>query len=244
MGKQNYSIVITGEWPGAGQSTTARLIADKLGFTRVYAGFLFRLFGYIWDKEKDNLDWKQFESSIVEGTIDLDSYQFSEADFNEQLNNQFQHQLRSVGTPEIWDKIIDQKSLEALKKPGVVVEGKVGVLLEKTGLVPDFKPEHKIIKILLTCPPEISAHRVIKRKIENGELGDMDQKGDQYNELVRETAQDIISRHLRDWERYEKIYGIYRSDIYKPGITEVDSSNKTQDQVVDTILKTIAKHTS
>jgi len=42
--KRLFSIVITGEWPGAGQSTTASLLAKKLGFLRVYAGMLFRRF--------------------------------------------------------------------------------------------------------------------------------------------------------------------------------------------------------
>jgi len=244
MDKPNYSIVITGEWPGAGQSTTASHLAQKLHYTRVYAGFLFRKFGFIWNLEKKRLTWQQFEQKIAHNQLDLDSYQFTESDFSEELNHQFQYQLKSVNTPELWDKIIDQQSLKALSKPGNVVEGKVGVLLDKTGLVKNFKPTHPVYKFLLTCPPEISAHRIIKRQIHNNELPQMDQEDPAYLELVRQTTTNIIERHLRDWERYEKIYGILRSDIYKPGIIKVSTADRAESSVVSTIISIISQKQS
>lgn len=232
----NFSIVITGEWPGSGQSTTAILLAESLNFKRIYAGFLFRKFGYVWNIEKHHMSWSEYEHGIESNQINLDDYEFKESDFNETINHQFQHQLKSVKTPELWDKIVDRQSLIALQKPGSVVEGKVGVLLDKTSLAPPQKLNHAIHKILLTCPPEISAHRVIKRKIENGELEAMDKKNNAYKYLVRDTANEIIKRHLRDWERYEIIYGIKRSDIYKKDILQVDTSQKTPNEVVDAVL--------
>jgi cytidylate kinase len=242
MDKPNYSIVITGEWPGAGQSTTASLLAKKLRFTRVYAGFLFRKFAHVWKIEQKRLNWNDFEQAFDHNDISLDDYEFFETDFNEQTLHEWQHQLRSVNTPDVWDKIIDRQSLKALEKPGVIVEAKVGVLLDKTNLLPAQAFSHHIYKILLTCPPEISSHRVIKRKIENGELPTMNQDNEAYSELVRQTTTDTINRHLRDWERYEKIYGIYRSDVYKPGIIKIDTSNKTEAQVVDAIIDHIQNH--
>ncbi len=238
---KHFSIVITGEWPGAGQSTTASLIAQNLNFTRVYAGFLFRKFAHNWNIEKKNLTWPEFEKQVADNKLNLDANPFQESDFNELILHQFQGQLKKVGTPEIWDKIIDTQSLEALKNPGVVVEAKVGVLLDQTGLVPNFHPKHSIYKFLLTCPPEISSHRVIKRKILNGELPQMDQDNETYLDLVRQTTTETIDRHLRDWERYEKIYGIYRSDIYKDDIIKIDTSDINQQQVVDSILEIIQK---
>lgn len=239
MKNDNYSIVITGEWPGAGQSTTATLLAEKLGFTRVYAGFLFRKFGYIWNIEKENTTWEEFEQKVAQNQLDLDAYNFTESDFNEELNHKFQYQLRNVNTPDLWDKIIDTQSLLALQKTKTVVEGKVGVLLDKTGIIKDFQAKHPVYKFLLTCPPEISSHRVIKRKIANGELPPMNQDDEKYLELVRHTTTETINRHLRDWERYEKIYGIYRSDIYKDDIFKVDTSDRTKEQVVSEIINTI-----
>jgi len=239
MKTRDFSIVITGEWPGVGQSTTAKLLAQKLNFERVYAGFLFRKFGYVWNIEKKNLTWDDFEAKVVNNQLDLSSYKFTEADFNEVLNHQFQRQLETVDTPDLWDKIIDMQSLEALKKTHVVVEGKVGVLLDKTGLIKNFKTEHPIFKFLLTCPPEISSHRIIKRKIENKELPELDSHDDQYLELVRQTTTETIERHLRDWKRYEKIHGIYRSDIYNDSIIEIDTSHIPPETVVKEILKEI-----
>jgi cytidylate kinase len=239
MPETPFSVVITGEWPGAGQSTTATLLAQKLHFTRVYAGFLFRKFAYVWHVEKDKLTWAEFQTKFSQNQINLDDYSFQESDFSEQINMQWINQLKTAGLPEMWDKIIDRQSLLALQKPGVVVEAKVGVLLDQTKLIPPQKYNHTIFKFLLTCPPEISAHRVIKRKIENGELPTMDQNNEAYLDLVRKTTNEDIKRHLSDWERYEKIYGIFRSDIYKPGIIKVTTAEKTAVEVVDTIINII-----
>lgn len=239
MTKPDYSIVITGEWPGAGQSTTAMLLAQKLHLDRVYAGLLFRKFAHIWKLKKAHLSWDQFESQFTSGQIKLADYAFTEADFNEKTLHEFQLQLKQVKTPELWDKITDTESLRALHRPGVVVEAKVGVLLNKTGLEKSRRLGHKIYKILLVCAPEISAHRIIKRKIQNGELAPLQQSDPRYLELVRQTAAETISRHLRDWERYEKIYGIYRSDIYKPGITKIQTADKSPQKVVDAIIEVL-----
>jgi cytidylate kinase len=240
MTDARFSIVITGEWPGAGQSTTAVLLAQKLHFTRVYAGFLFRKFAQVWKTEQSRLSWAEFETQFAANNLKLDDYPFTEADFNESTLMNWQLQLKRVSTPDIWDKIIDRQSLMALQKPGVVVEAKVGVLLDQTHLLPKKKLTHKIFKFLLTCPPEISAHRVIKRKTLNGELTPLDQENPGYLDLVRETTTEIINRHLRDWERYEKIYGIFRSDIYrKHDIIKVGTAEKSEQDVVDTILNII-----
>ncbi len=234
-----YSVVITGEWPGAGQSTTALMLAKKLGFQRVYAGKLFRAFAHAWQIEKERTDWDTFEQSVKMGKFDLDSYGFEETDFNEQHLHAFQFQLKKSKNPSLWDMIIDKHSLEALLKPGMVVEAKVGVLLDKIKVFPKVRRKHKVFKFLLTCPPEISAHRVIKRKIENGELSPMDKESEDYLKLVRQTTTETINRHLRDWERYEKIYGIYRSDIYRRGIYRVFTADKTQEEVVNTLISII-----
>jgi cytidylate kinase len=230
-----FSVVVTGEWPGSGQSTTATMLAKRLGFKRVYAGFLFRKFAKVWDMEKNNMTWEEFEKRFSSGKSSLDDYHFEESDFNEKVLHQWQFQLKSVNTPDVWDKIIDQQSLRALQQPGNVVEGKVGVLLDKTGLIKPFRVKHKVFKFLLTCPPEISTHRVMKRKIENGEMQPIDQDSETYQELIRSTTTETIGRHLRDWERYETIYGIKRSDVYKRGIHRIFTAERSEEEVVDAI---------
>ena len=238
---KNFSIVITGEWPGAGQSTTAALLAKNLGFKRVYAGFLFRKFAHVWNIEKNNYTWEQFEALFENDQIHLDKYTFLEKDFNEKTLHACQHQLKKLETPDTWDKIIDKQSLLALTKPGVVVEAKVGVLLDDTGLASLKEVKHTIYKILLTCPPEISSHRIIKRKTENGEIDPMDQESEEYLDLVRKTATETIKRHLRDWERYEKIYGIKRSSIYNPSIIKVSTADMNEEEVVKEVLRKITQ---
>ncbi|OGV97299.1 hypothetical protein A2W24_06345 [Microgenomates group bacterium RBG_16_45_19] len=240
MVNQPYSVVITGEWPGAGQSTTAKLLTEKLGFKRVYAGELFRKFAHIWYHESQRLSWVEFEKQMANHQISLADYHFHENKFNEQILHQWQHQLKQVNTPEIWDKIVDNQSILALQQPGVVVEAKVGVLLDQTGLGTLDHLPHAIYKILLVCPPEIAAHRVIKRKIANSELQALNPDSRQYLDLVRQTTTEIINRHLRDWERYEKIYHIKRSDIYKSGILQIYTTTKEPPAVVDAIIQAIS----
>lgn len=234
--KQPFSVVITGEWPGAGQTTTAQLLSQKLGFERVYAGFLFRKFAHVWHVEKHRFSWQEFETDFIDNKINLDNYLFTEADFNEKVLHQWQHQLKSAGTPDMWDKLIETQSLIALQKPKKLVEAKIGVLLDKTNLLPPKKISHTIYKFLLTCPPEISSHRVIKRKIKNQELPHMNNHSSAYQQLVRDTTQETISRHLRDWERYEKIYHIKRSDIYKSDITQIPTEQKSPHIIINEII--------
>lgn len=237
--KRPFSVVITGEWPGSGQSTTASMLAKALGFKRVYAGLLFRSFAHAWQVEKKRMSWQEFETKVANKELDLESYGFAEKDFSEQELHAFQFQIKRSVDPGLWDKIIDRHSLMALSAPNVVVEAKVGVLLDKTGLLPTKRRKHRVFRFLLTCPPEISAHRVIKRKIENGELRPMDKESESYNQLVRDTTTETINRHLRDWERYEQIYGIYRSDIYRAGIIRVFTADKSQEEVVEALLAII-----
>jgi cytidylate kinase len=237
--KPLFSVVITGEWPGAGQSTTASMLAKRLGFKRIYAGLLFRTFAHAWQVEKKRRSWQEFEQGVADNVIQVLDYGFSEKDFNEQHLHEFQFQIKKSVDPSLWDKIIDKQSLMALSSPGVVVEAKVGVLLDKTGLMPPKRRKHRVFRFLLTCPPEISAHRVIKRKIENKELHPMDKGSEAYVQLVRETTTETINRHLRDWERYEQIYGLYRSDIYRPGIIRVFTADKSQEEVVEVLLSII-----
>ena len=73
-------------------------------------------------------------------------------------------------------------------------------------------------------------------KIDNGELEPMVQDSPEYLELVRQTATETINRHLRDWERYEKIYSIFRSDIYSEDVHQVSTANTPPEKVVATIL--------
>lgn len=234
--KQPFSVVITGEWPGAGQTTTAKLLSNKLNFRRIYAGLLQRKFAYIWNIEKTRYNWVEFQAIFESDPKKIDDYSFTEADFNESTLHQWQHQLKRVDTPEFWDKLVEIQSLIALEQPKVLVEAKVGVLLDKTNLIKPKKISHKIYKFLLTCPPEISSHRVIKRKIKNQELPPMNIKSSAYQQLVRDTTQETISRQLRDWERYEKIYGIKRSDIYKPEIIQISTEQKSPHSIISEII--------
>jgi cytidylate kinase len=237
MTKTNYSIAITGEWPGAGQTTTAKALSQKLGLVRVYAGFLFRKFAYVWDIQRQHQNWEQFERSIVDQTFDISSIPFEESSFNQKTLTQWQNQLKRVDNMDMWDKIIEQQSQKALSKPGVLVEAKLAVVLDQIDLGLPRKFNHRIIKILLTCPPKITAKRIIQRKIDNQELSPDSLNTKTYTKLVAETKKELMQINLNDWKRYEQIYKISRDEIYGPDIHQIDTSGKNEQEVVNAIIK-------
>jgi cytidylate kinase len=241
MADKKYSVIVTGEWPGAGQSTTAKCLASTLQFKRVYAGLLFRKFAFIWDQEKKQLDWDAFQKAFATNQINLDKYSFSETHFNESILHSFQKELKKAGTPEVWDKVIDRHSLESLLEPDVVVEAKIGVVLDKTGLVKPFKPTHQILKFLLTCPPEVTAERIIKRQMQNGEISTLKKDTPEYKKVLYDMQDNLIKRHLRDWDRYQRIYHIDRDDLYAPDIYQIETATRDEAAVVAEILEIIGQ---
>lgn len=237
--KNNFSIAITGEWPGAGQTTTAKELAQKLGLVRVYAGFLFRKFAFVWSIQKNHLSWTEFEQSIVKNTFDLDSIPFEEKHFSQQTLSDWQGQLKKVKNMDMWDKILERQSQKALSKPGVIVEAKLAVVLDQIDLGLPLKFNHRIIKILLTCPPDITAKRIIQRKIENGEINRHAIDSRSYDSLVGQTKKELMRINLNDWQRYTKIYNIDRDAIYGSDIHQIDTSNKNEQEVLAAIIEII-----
>jgi cytidylate kinase len=243
MNPGKYSIAITGEWPGAGQTTTAKVLATKLGLVRVYAGFLFRKFAYIWDIQQKHQAWNQFERSIAENTFDIDSIPFDESDFNQQTLSRWQNQLQRVKNMDMWDKILEQQSQKALSKPGVLVEAKLAVVLDQIDLGLPVNFDHRIIKILLTCPPKITAKRIIQRKIDNHEIVTSTTDAKSYSHLVSATKKELMEINLNDWRRYEKIYHIKREAIYGSGIHQIDTSSKNEQEVANAVIDLIQQQT-
>ena len=238
-----FSLTITGEWPGAGQSTTAKLIAKKLKLERVYAGYLFRKFAHAWNIHKKKMSWNQFEDAIANQKIDLDKIDFSEKKFNEKLLHSWQKDIRQSKDLSLWDKIIDLQSFKALQKPGMVVEAKVGVVVDKIDFgLPKQKRSHKIYKFLLTCTPEVSAQRVLERKVLNREIDSISKESPNYQKVVQKTRRDLIKRHLSDWKRYKKIYNLDRDLLYQKDIFQIDTSAQNQNAVVNSIIQLIKIH--
>lgn len=244
MTSNNFSVAITGEWPGAGQTTTAKKLAQELNFIRVYAGFLFRKFAFTWDIQQAHQTWDEFETAIANNSFDLDSIPFEEKYFSQKTLQRWQDQLKKVKNMAMWDKIIEQQSQKALGRPGVLVEAKLAVVLDQIDLGLPVKFEHKIIKILLTCPPEVTAKRIIQRKIENHEIEQEVLSSEDYQKLVTATKKELTEINLNDWQRYEEIYHIKRNDIFGPNIHQIDTSNKNEQEVLATVIDVIRQQTS
>lgn len=237
-----FSIAISGEWPGAGQTTTAKMVAKELEFIRVYAGFLFRKFAFIWDIQQKHQTWTEFQQSIIDNSFDLDSIPFQEKYFNQKTLSAWQEQLKKVNDMEVWDKIIDTQSLKALSKPGVVVEGKVAVVLDKINLNIPTQFNHPVIKVLLTCPPKVTAQRIIQRKIYNQEIEPISPQSQQYVAQVEATKAELVAINNADWKRYQEIYGVSRQDLYDDDIYKINTENKNEQEVLAAVLNVVKPH--
>ena len=148
--------------------------------------------------------------------------------------------LQNSKYPRLWDQIIDLQSLKALNQPGMIVEGKVAVVLDKIKLPVKLNPiNHKVVKVLLCCDPKVAATRIIKRKILNKELKPLKKDSIEYQNQVEYTQKELTSRHIEDWRRYKEIYQINRKMLNQNDILKIDTSNKAQKQVIKDISKAI-----
>lgn len=85
------------------------------------------------------------------------------------------------------------------------------------------------IKIFLTVTPLEAAHRI---------YADATRQGVETHETIEHTVANIETRRASENERYMKYYGLH---IYDMGLYDVvvDTSNRTPDEVFDSVIQSI-----
>lgn len=239
--KINAAILISGERPGSGQTTVAKYIAEKFALPRHYAGRVRRSAAVALNlRITGGGDISTFVELISRDSPHMPIPLLSEEQFNEQALVDFG---TLVARPDNWplltsvERLIDRSSVLALAegKP-VVIEGKLAVIASEIFPVPNTNPI-PTLRFLLEAPPiEVTAQRVLDRRIANGEV--IVNSPSQRENLLRETTDLLKERDKQDWKRYGQAHGIAPRDLRRPGVNIINA-NRPLDEVlgdVDAII--------
>lgn len=223
--KQRLPVVAIDGPAGAGKSTVTRLVAERLGYTRVDTGALYR--AVAWLCERRGVDWDD-RAAVAQVARELAAPGALEMSasgavprvvvFGEDVSEPLRSQEMGVGAsrvsqvPEVRLALLEvQRSLG--RDGGVVLEGR------DIGSVVFPKAE---AKFFLTASTEIRAQR---RRQELAKKGSAP--------ALERVMEEVMERDRRDTTR--PIAPLVRA----PDAVEVDSSHLTIDEVVEQIVRRV-----
>lgn len=199
---------------GAGKSTIAKLVGNKLGLEYIDTGAMYRAIGLKLDREGIKPDdiisirnmLEETAIDFVNGRIILDG-----VDVSDVIRTQEISKLASIYSqvPEVRSKLIDiQRRIAAGK--GVIMDGRdIG-----TNVLTDAE-----LKIFLTADPMVRAHR---------RYDELKAKG--VKTILDDIYEEIKDRDYQDMNR--KLNPLVQAE----DADMVDTSDMTIDEVVNTIV--------
>lgn len=199
---------------GAGKSTIAKLVGNKLGLEYIDTGAMYRAIGLKLDREGIKPDdiisirnmLEETAIDFVNGRIILDG-----VDVSDVIRTQEISKLASIYSqvPEVRSKLIDiQRRIAAGK--GVIMDGRdIG-----TNVLTDAE-----LKIFLTADPMVRAHR---------RYDELKAKG--VKTILDDIYEEIKDRDYQDMNR--KLNPLVQAE----DAAMVDTSDMTIDEVVNTIV--------
>ncbi len=205
---------------GSGKSTVAKLLADKLGYTYIDTGAMYRAAALKLSKLNVDLNNEEKIINILENTdiilnqsqVLLDGEDVSKLIRTEEIGN-----IASIIAryPKVRKWMVNQQRELGLKGEDVVIEGRDA----GTKIFPDAD-----LKIFMTASPEVRAKRRVEQLKEKGFIVD-------YNHIL----QKIIERDKLDYERKES--PLRPTEDY----INIDTTDKTIEEVIDFIISLIEK---
>lgn len=253
----------TGDYPGAGASTSFRLLADVLGVPYFDAGRLRRKFAFMWSQYLDDNrvlspteeHWLTFDRLINSYLHDEPEKVFTITETPSQLNNDDQLNRFSRAQETLchngcvaWDMLPEQFLAFNLHQHGVV-NGDLSILITQINELKELLPKGETddaFYVLLTAGISVTAERTFYR--ENTGFD----KSIRFNRILFPLYKLLFvlqnARRVRaDWLRWQKTYHITDKDGYTRGIKPgdlhqvpdqitIDTSHLTPPQVVYTIL--------
>jgi len=212
----NFNIAIDGP-AGAGKSTVARIVADKLNMTYIDTGAMYRAITLlaIRHNKRDVRDIielaRQAEIKLEKGNIYINNENVSDAIRSVEVNNEVS---KIAKIPEIRHLML-QLQQEIAKNKGVVMDGRdIG-----TAVLPDAK-----YKFFLIADVKERALRRYREMLAKGQ-----------NVTLEEVEEEIMQRDYRDTNR----------DISPLRAAEdaviIDTTNKTIQQVVEEMVNIIKR---
>lgn len=205
---------------GSGKSTVAKLLADKLGYTYIDTGAMYRAAALKLSKLNVDLNNEEKIINILENTdiilnqsqVLLDGEDVSKLIRTEEIGN-----IASIIAryPKVRKWMVSQQRELGLKGKDVVIEGRDA----GTKIFPDAD-----LKIFMTASPEVRAKRRVEQLKEKGFIVD-------YNHIL----QKIIERDKLDYERKES--PLRPTEDY----INIDTTDKTIEEVIDFIISLVEK---
>jgi CMP/dCMP kinase len=119
----------------------------------------------------------------------------------------------------VIDAILDDRQKELwIKEDNFIIDGRLAF---------HFIPHG--IKVFLTVTPLEAAHRI---------FADQTRQGVETHETIEHAVANIETRRASENDRYMKYYNLHIYDMYLYNIV-VDTSNRTPDEVFETVIQSI-----
>lgn len=215
--EKKRQITISG-YPGAGKSTTGKLLASRLGYDFFSAGDFRRMAATKLGIDIDTLNYlENFKTDIEKkGLAEFSKKSLEELGLKEEHHIAF-NELLSYGDTDILAD--NQQKLLASTKENIVVEGRLAYLHFQDAF-----------RIFFYCNPKIAASRVFKDK-RSTEKGFKSEE-----EALARITTSMESDRKRYMDKYGDIGDCYnydqnRFDLY------LDTSNMAIEEVIANILK-------
>ena len=218
-------IVVAIDGPaGAGKSTIARRLAERLGFLYIDSGAMYRAVG-LWALRAgvDLADAQRLSQLAAEAAITL------EPEGSRVLLNG-EDVTQAIRTPEVSQAASRVSTIGGVRKAMVAGQRRMAeqasVVMEGRDIGSVVFPDAEI-KIFLDADVSVRADRRLRESAEKGQSVDPD-----------EMSRQIRQRDLRDRTRAEAPL------VQAPDAVYVDSTGLTIEQVEETILRIIRERTS
>ncbi|MEJ5172700.1 MAG: (d)CMP kinase [Hydrogenothermaceae bacterium] len=203
---------------GSGKSTIAKLVAERLNFTYIDTGAMYRAFALKVKRLGIDPEDQRQVVSLVENTeikiekdrVFLDGEDVSHLIRTEEIGNIASKIARY---PQIRKFMVNMQRQIGIEAKNAVIEGRDA----GTVIFPDAD-----LKIFMTASPEVRAERRVQQLKEKGFLVD-------YNHIL----QKIIERDKMDYERKESPLRPTEDYIV------IDTTGKSIEQVLDYIINNL-----
>jgi len=216
------NIIIALDGPaGSGKTTTAKLVADKLGYLYIDTGAMYRSVTYAWLKENKELNDKDLCYLVKDLRIEL-----KQSDQGQKTILNGEDITEAIRLPEVTQNVSAVSAIGCVREALVKQQREIG---KNGGVVMDGRDIGTVVfpnaelKIFFKASIEERAKRRAKEMIERGLKVSIEQ----------------IKKEISDRDNYDSTRDISPLRISE-GAVEIDNSNLTIDEQV-TIVEMLAR---
>lgn len=209
----------------AGKSTVAKIIAQKLGFTYIDTGAMYRACTVI--AKENQLDYGDEEAILA--AVDQNQIELKVVDGEQKVFAGKNDVTQAIRMPEVSANVSQVSALSGVRQKMVSLQrqmaGKMNVVMDGRDIGTTVLP-HAEVKIFLVASAQSRAQR---------RMLDLKQRRIKSSQTLTEIEESIKQRDYKDSHR--KISPLKKA----PDAVEVDTTKMSIEQVVDAILAEIAK---